>query len=127
MWISKLVYTRFTLLYICHNICFSFFADKIRSASLFTIPDKLEQTYGKTVSLISALLIFILVSPAPYLLMLAQIITLVFDVSYLSALIISAASASIYLIKGGYKSNIWADAFSFFRNVYWVYNNCFRC
>ncbi|MBK8946030.1 MAG: sodium:solute symporter family protein [Ignavibacteriae bacterium] len=90
------------------------FAEKIREAKLFTIPDKLENIYGKKVSLISALLIFILVSPAPYLLMLAQILKIIFDIDIFFALIISAVSSSIYLIKGGYKANIWADAFSFF-------------
>lgn len=91
-----------------------FFAGKIRSASLFTIPDKLEEVYGRKVSLFSALLIFILVSPAPYLLILGQIISLIFDISYFYSLVVSAIVSSIYLIRGGYKSNILADAFSFF-------------
>ena len=91
-----------------------FFASKIKSAELFTIPDKLEEVYGKKVGLISSVLIFILVSPAPYLLILGQIISMVFDLSYIYALIISSFVSSVYLIKGGYKSNIWADAFSFF-------------
>ncbi|MBK7106325.1 MAG: sodium:solute symporter family protein [Ignavibacteriae bacterium] len=90
------------------------FAEKIRSAKLYTIPDKLENIYGKKVSLISAILVFILVSPAPYLLMMSQIISLIFNIDFFLALVISAVSASIYLIKGGYRSNIWADAFSFF-------------
>ncbi len=90
------------------------FAKKIRSASLYTIPDKLEQVYGKKVSLLSSGIIFILVSPAPYLLILAQIISLVFGVDYFFALIIGAIASSIYLVKGGYNSNIWVDAFSFF-------------
>lgn len=88
-------------------------ASKINSATLFTIPDKLEEVYGKKVSLISSLLIFILVSPAPYLLMLAQIISMIFNMEYFSSLIISSIISSVYLFKGGYRSNIWADAFSF--------------
>lgn len=90
-----------------------FFADKIRAASLYTIPDKLYEVYGSKVSLVSAVLIFILVSPAPYMLILGQIFSIVFNIDYLSALVLSAIVASVYLIKGGYKSNIWADAFSF--------------
>jgi len=101
--------------YYIFALIFAFlFADKIRSASLFTIPDKLEEVYGNQVSLISAVLIFILVSPAPYLLILGQIISIIFNIDYFAALLISAFVSSIYLIKGGYKSNIWADAFSFF-------------
>jgi len=58
-----------------------FFAKKIRAASLFTIPDKLEEVYGKKVGLLSALIVFILVSPAPYLLMAANLISIVFDIN----------------------------------------------
>lgn len=101
--------------YYLFALIFAFlFADKIRSASLFTIPDKLEESYGQIVSVISAILIFILVSPAPYLLILGQIISLVFDINYLLSLVLASIVSSIYLIKGGYKSNIWADSLSFF-------------
>lgn len=91
-----------------------FFAEKIRTASLYTIPDKLEEIYDKKVAILSSILIFILVSPAPYLLILAQILTLFFDINYFTALIIAAFVSSVYLLKGGYKSNIFADAFAFF-------------
>lgn len=42
------------------------FAKKIRAASLLTLPEKLKDTYGKKVGLLSAIVVFILVSPAPY-------------------------------------------------------------
>ncbi len=101
--------------YYIFAIIFAFlFADKIRNASLFTIPDKLEETYGRKVSLISAVLIFILVSPAPYLLMLAQLISIIFNIPNIFSLLIAIIVSTVYLFKGGYKSNIWADAFSFF-------------
>ena len=101
--------------YYIFALVFAFlFASKIKSAELYTIPDKLEEVYGKKVSLISSILIFILVSPAPYLLILGQILALVFEISYIYALLLSALVSSIYLFKGGYKSNVWADAFSFF-------------
>ncbi|MBK7497939.1 MAG: sodium:solute symporter family protein [Ignavibacteriales bacterium] len=91
-----------------------FFAKKIREASLFTIPDKLGEVYGKQVSLTSAVIVFILVSPAPYLLMTANLISMVFDTSILISLIISFVLSGSYLIKGGFRSNIYADAFQFF-------------
>jgi SSS family solute:Na+ symporter len=90
------------------------FAKKIRTASLFTIPDKIEETYGRTASLISALLIFILVSPAPYLFMIGSLISIVFGIDLLPSLLIGVLVSSVYLFKGGYKSNIFTDAFSFF-------------
>ncbi len=91
-----------------------FFAKKIRVASLFTIPDKLEQVYGRRVGLVSAVIIFILVSPAPYLLMTANLLSLIFNIKLLPALIVSLLVSGIYLLKGGYKSDLYTDVFQFF-------------
>ncbi len=90
------------------------FAGKIRAASLFTIPDKLEETYGRKVGLVSSLLVFILVSPAPYLLMIASLLNLIFGVDILLSLFTGILVSSIYLFRGGYKANILTDAFQFF-------------
>lgn len=91
-----------------------FFAKKIRNASLFTIPDKLEQIYGRRVGLISAVLIFILVSPAPYLLMTANLLSIIFNIKLLPALVISTFVSGVYLFRGGYKSDLYTDVFQFF-------------
>ncbi len=91
-----------------------FFAKKIRAASLFTIPDKLTEVYGKQVGLLSAIVVFILVSPTPYLLMAANLISIVFNINILFALIIALILSASYLIKGGFRSNVYADAFQFF-------------
>ena len=91
-----------------------FFAKKIRKASLFTIPDKLTEVYGKKVGLLSAVVVFVLVSPAPYLLMTAGLLTLLFDISIFPALIISVILSMAYLLKGGFRANIYADALQFF-------------
>ncbi|MGQ9644675.1 MAG: sodium:solute symporter family protein, partial [Ignavibacterium sp.] len=91
-----------------------FFAKKIRQASLFTIPDKLYEVYGKKVSLLSAVIVFILVSPAPYLLMTATLMKEIFQIDFLLALIISFILSGSYLIRGGFRSNVYVDAFQFF-------------
>ena len=91
-----------------------FFAKKIRAASLFTIPDKLTEVYGKKVGLISAMVVFVLVSPAPYLLMAANLISIVFDLNIIYSLIIALILSASYLIRGGFRSNVYADAFQFF-------------
>lgn len=91
-----------------------FFAKKIRAASLFTIPDKLNEVYGKKVAIISAIIVFILVTPAPYLLMSANLISLVFNMPILISLIIGVILSGSYLIKGGFRSNVYADAYQFF-------------
>jgi SSS family solute:Na+ symporter len=58
-----------------------FFAKKIRKASLFTVPDKLTEVYGKKVGMLSAIVVFVLVSPAPYLLMSASLLSLLLDIN----------------------------------------------
>lgn len=90
------------------------FAKKIRSASLFTIPDKIEQTYGISAGVISSILIFVLVSPAPYILMIGSLLQLIFHINLIWALIIAAISSSAYLIKSGYKSDLYTDVVQFF-------------
>jgi SSS family solute:Na+ symporter len=73
-----------------------FFAKKVRSASLFTIPDKLTLVYGKKVGLISAVLVFVLVSPAPYLLMTANLIQLMFHTGIIVSLILALMLSVLY-------------------------------
>ncbi len=91
-----------------------FFAKKIRLASLFTLPEKLKETYGKKVGLLAALVVFILVSPAPYLLMLANIFTMLFKTNLLTGLVIALLLILPYMLKGGYRADIYTDAFQFF-------------
>lgn len=101
--------------YYIFAVIFAFlFAAKIRKASLFTLPEKLTETYGKKVGLISAILVMILVSPAPYLLMLAYLISVIFGISIFYSMIIALIVSTVYLFKGGYKANLFTDAFQFF-------------
>jgi SSS family solute:Na+ symporter len=91
-----------------------FFAKKVRTASLFTIPDKLSQIYGKKAGLITAVLVFVLVSPAPYLLMTANLISLLFGTGIILSLIIGVLLSIAYQFKGGFRSNVYADVVQFF-------------
>jgi SSS family solute:Na+ symporter len=91
-----------------------FFAKKVRAAKLFTIPDKLSQVYGKKVALLSAIIVFILVSPAPYLLMTANLLGLIFKTNTIVSLFIALFLSLIYLFKGGYRSDLYANVFQFF-------------
>jgi solute:Na+ symporter, SSS family len=90
------------------------FARKVREASLFTIPDKIKQMYGRKAGLLSAFIVFILVSPAPYLLMTANLISLLFGTGILLSLVMAFFLSVCYLFQGGFRSNVYADAFQFF-------------
>jgi|YelNatPaOPRAMG01_1025707.scaffolds.fasta_scaffold01445_17 SSS family solute:Na+ symporter len=91
-----------------------FLAKKIRSASLFTIPDKLSQVYDKKVSLTSAIIVFVLVSPAPYLLMTANLIAILLGTNIIFSLILGVLLSLAYQFKGGFRSDIYADVIQFF-------------
>ena len=91
-----------------------FFAKKIREASLFTIPDKLSLIYGKKVGLLAAVIVFVLVSPAPYLLMTGNLISLIFDTNILISLIVALFLSLAYLFKGGFRSDLYTDVIQFF-------------
>lgn len=91
-----------------------FFARKIREASLFTIPDKLTEVYGKQAGLFSAIIVFLLVSPAPYILMTANLISLIFNTSIVYSLVIALFLSLIYLFRGGYRADLYTDVIQFF-------------
>jgi len=90
-----------------------FFAEKIRNAQLFTIPDKIETVYGKKTALLAAGIIFIMVNPAPYLLMTGFLFALIFNISFYWGMIISLMMVAAYLYKGGFKSTLYTDLFQF--------------
>ncbi|KAF0152128.1 MAG: Na+/proline symporter [Ignavibacteria bacterium] len=101
--------------YYIFALLFAFFlAKKVNASSLFTIPDKLEETYGREVGLLSSILVFILVSPAPYLLMVGNLISIMFNINLFYGLLIGFLFSGLYLIKGGYKSDLFTDVFQFF-------------
>jgi len=91
-----------------------FFAKRIRLASLFTIPDKISGTYGKKAGLFSAILVFVLVSPAPYLLMTGNLISLIFGTGVFLSLVIGIVLSAAYLFKGGFRSDVYTDVIQFF-------------
>ncbi|MBA4251422.1 MAG: hypothetical protein C0425_09755 [Chlorobiaceae bacterium] len=90
-----------------------FLAKKIRSAAFFTIPEKLNSVYGKKVGMISTIFIFILTTPAPYLLILANLLSLIFGFSIFVSLIISLSITIVYLFYGGFKTDVATDVLFF--------------
>jgi len=89
-------------------------AGKIRKTQLYTIPEKLSHTYGEKTGKLASILILMLVSPAPYLLMAANILALIINIKLLYALLFISAVSFIYLYKGGFKADIYTDAVEFF-------------
>lgn len=88
-------------------------AKKIRKSSLFTIPDKLQETYGKKVGVAGAFLVFLLSTPAPYLLMLGLITQLVTGWPIQISILVSLILGIVYLFKGGLKADVNVNIFEF--------------
>jgi len=90
-----------------------FLAKKIRKAELYTIADKLDLTYGKKVSVFGASLVFLLVTPAPYILMLGILVQVIFGLSLNASMLICLFVSVIFLFKGGLKADIRVNIFEF--------------
>ena|ERR1041385_1241592 len=88
-------------------------AKKIRATNLYTIPDKLEQAYDKKTAVLGSFLTFILMTPAPYILMLSLFIQMIFGWSMLISLIVTAIVAVSYLYVGGFLSDVQTDILEF--------------
>lgn len=90
-----------------------FLSKKIRKSELFTIPDKLHLTYGKKVGIFGAVLVFFLITPAPYVLMMGILVQIIFDIPLLTAMIICVALSIIYLFRGGLRADIRVNILEF--------------
>ncbi|MCE1190440.1 MAG: hypothetical protein LWX56_15030 [Ignavibacteria bacterium] len=90
-----------------------FLVKKIKSKDLLTIPDAIALRYGKIPALLAAILIYLLTSPAPYVLMTAIIISHIFALSAgLSILLVCLFTVS-YLWFGGFRSDIVVNVYFF--------------
>src|SRR5215831_17937084 len=72
-------------------------AKRIRASNLISIPDKLESAYGRKTALLGAGLTFVLMTPAPYILMLSLFLQMLFGWSLALSLVVTAVVAMSYL------------------------------
>lgn len=88
-------------------------AKRIRESNLVSIPDQLQKAYGKKTALLGSLLTFILMTPAPYVLMLSVIFQMMFGWTFFTSVLVTAVVALSYLYFGGFRSDIYTDVFEF--------------
>ncbi|MGA2622262.1 MAG: sodium:solute symporter family protein [Bacteroidota bacterium] len=91
-----------------------FLAKRIRATNFYTIPDKLESSYDKKTAVLGSILTFILMTPAPYILMLSVLLQMLFGWSLLVSLIVTAIVAVSYLFWGGFRSDVQTNVLEFF-------------
>ncbi|MBN1633756.1 MAG: sodium:solute symporter family protein [Ignavibacteria bacterium] len=99
--------------YVFITIFAFFLAKKIRKTELCTIPEKLGLKFGKSVSVFSGLMIFILSTPAPYVFMIGIIINLIFGISHIWGMLIASMFSVIFIYSGGLKSDIKVNIIEF--------------
>ncbi len=89
-------------------------AKRIRATNLATIPDKLHDAYDAKTSLLGAFLTFLLMTPAPYLLMVAVLLQIVTGWSLLWCIVAGTFATTVYLFLGGLRSDVHANVYEFF-------------
>ena len=99
--------------YVFAAIFAGFLAKKVRATNHFTIPDKLAHSYDRKTALLGALLTYILVTPAPYILMLSILLQMIFGWSMVVSLIVTALTAVSYLYFGGFRSDVRTNVLEF--------------
>lgn len=105
----------FGLPYYVFGALFAFLlAGKIRNSKLFTIPDRLLEIYDKKTSLLGTIFTLILVTPAPYFLMLGVLFQMIFGTDLELSIIVSTILSVSYLFAGGFRSDVYTDIFEFF-------------
>jgi len=103
----SLPYTTFSL------VMAYFLSKKIREEKIHSVPELLNKYYGKWVSKLGAVFVFLLISPAMYALMTSQLLATVFPIPTWLCLILALLFSSAYIYRGGFQSIAKKDAYKF--------------
>ncbi|MFC1481128.1 sodium:solute symporter [Candidatus Neomarinimicrobiota bacterium] len=85
----------------------------ISSGNALTIPDRFLDRYGPRSRKFSALVVFLLTTPAPYLLMLGYLIHLLTGLDLWLTMLLGTIFSTIYVLQGGFNSVVRTDVFQF--------------
>ena len=88
-------------------------AKRIRASNLLTIPDKLHHAYDLNTAVLGSFLTFILMTPAPYILMLALLLQLVTGWGLVACVLVGTVTTIAYLFFGGFRADVHTDVFEF--------------
>ena len=87
--------------------------NKIDKFKVLTIPDIFRKSFGAQAGILSGFLLFILSSPAPYILSLSVLLKYIFNINLITGLIISTSFSIAYVWNGGFRAVIRTDYFQF--------------
>jgi len=102
--------------YIAALIYSEFISSQIIDLNISSITSGISKYMGKNAALISIPVILLYISPAPYLIMLGNIInTIVFESKHFTiSLLIGALISTLYCFKGGFKAIVNTDRYQFY-------------
>ncbi len=100
--------------YYLYALLFAFFlAGRARRSNLFTIPEQLENSYGRACGMAGALFVFLLSSPAPYVLMLGVLGQILWDWPLWLGVIAGAFFSTVYAWRGGFAAVVRTEILQF--------------
>ncbi len=100
--------------YYLYALLFAFFlAGRARREKVLTIPEQLERSYGKSAGLIGALFVFILTTPAPYVLMLGVLCQILFAWPLWLGVGVGTLLSIIYSFRGGFAAVVRTEKLQF--------------
>lgn len=96
--------------YYLFAVLFAFFlARRIREFPAVSIPEAIGRMYGRTSGGIGAVLVFLLVNPAPYVLMVALLVQFAFGFSGWYPAVGVAVFSAVYVAWGGFRAVVRTD------------------
>ncbi|MBK7259090.1 MAG: sodium:solute symporter family protein [Ignavibacteriae bacterium] len=100
--------------YYIFAILFAFLlAGRIRSAGGITIPDRLEQVYDRRTAFLGAWLTFLLMTPAPYVLMIGVLIQMITGWGLPLCILSGTIVTGVFLLAGGFRADVYTDVYEF--------------
>ncbi len=90
-----------------------FLAPRVRAAALYTIPDRLALHYGRVPAILGSLMVFVMVSPAPYILILGVLGQMVTGWPLWVCVVLGAVLSTFYVANGGLRTDIRVNVFQF--------------
>jgi len=99
--------------YVAAFIYALFFAKKIRTLSIYSIPEQFRIHYGSTASLIASVIILIISIPASYILMLGIMIKSLTGLDLFTSMIAGVLLSFVYLYYGGFKADVLTNSAQF--------------
>ena len=90
-----------------------FIAPKIIETKFSTIPELFYHSFGKGSALIAIICVILMTTPAPYLKILADLFSHVWDISTFTALFLGTALSIAYAFTGGFSSVVRTDKLQF--------------